>query len=546
MTQKEALDILKMGHNVFLTGSAGSGKTFLLNQYVDYLRKKKVKVGITASTGIAATHMNGVTIHSWSGMGIKDSLTDYDMQKLLKKRHLKKNFKKTKVLVIDEISMLHHFQLDMIDKICRAFRQKNEPFGGMQVILCGDFFQLPPVNRRGDEVCFATESDIWPNMDLKVCYLREQHRHGDDELTKILNDIRAGSVGEHTLKLLKKRYSGSVETGNLTKLYTHNVDVDAINNGELQKLEGGHIVYAMTSRGNPKLAEVLKKNCLAPEQLALKKGALVMFVKNSFEEDYVNGTLGRVIGFNKEGLPIVKTNKDRIIHVDRKSWMIEEEGKAIVEINQVPLRLAWAITVHKSQGMTLDAAEIDLSKSFVEGMGYVALSRVRSLDGLKLVGLNDMALRVNEAVLELDKELVKMSEDARQNLNKLITRKKEKRWEEFLPPLTGQTSDTEDNLSTYEKTRRLVEEKLSIKKIAEKRGLKPVTILGHLEKLVKQDKNLDLSYLRPSDSRFKKIEAAFKNSGDLKLTPVREILGDNYSFDELRLARLFLDKYLPN
>ena len=459
MKQKEALEILKMGHNVFLTGSAGSGKTFLLNQYIDYLKKKKVNVGVTASTGIAATHMNGVTVHSWSGMGIKDKLSDKDIQKLLTKKRLKKNFGKTKILVIDEISMLHHFQLDLVDRLCKAFKQSYEPFGGMQVILCGDFFQLPPVSKENNKVCFVNESDIWSNMNLKVCYLDEQHRHSDSELTKVLNDIRADNVGEHALESLKKRYrNDSVDSSSLTKLYTHNVDVDAVNNRALEKLGGKLSVSRMTSRGNSKLVETLKRNCLAPEELTLKKGALVMFVKNSIEGDYVNGTLGIVVDFSNDGLPVVKTSRGRIIHAGRKSWVIEEEGKAIAEISQIPLRLAWAITVHKSQGMTLDAAEIDLSRSFVEGMGYVALSRVRSLSGLKLIGLNDMALRINKEVLEFDKELIKSSGNVCLELNELSSQEKEKRQKEF-------------------------KEKLSVVEPVKHRELKSEASLNNLEKL---------------------------------------------------------------
>ena len=310
---------------------------------------------------------------------------------------------------------------------------------------------MPPVNREDDKVCFVNESDIWPNMNLKVCYLREQHRHGNDELTKVLNDIRTGSAGEQTQETLRKRCLSSNTGVTMTKLYTHNVDVDAINNVELGKLKGKPMLYTMVSRGNQKLVEILKKNCLASEQLILKEDALVMFVKNNFEENYVNGTLGKVVGFNGNGLPIVKTNRGKIIHVNHKNWTIEENGKVLAEITQLPLRLAWAITVHKSQGMTLDAAEIDLTKSFVEGMGYVALSRVRSLDGLKLVGLNNMALKVNEDVLELDKELKKRSGDARQNLNKLLVGKKGEEQKEFLDSIIEKTAEdkTSNNGKTY-------------------------------------------------------------------------------------------------
>ncbi|MBU1349599.1 AAA family ATPase, partial [Patescibacteria group bacterium] len=209
MTQQQALEIMKLGRNIYLTGAAGSGKTFLLNQYIKFLKNKEIAVGITASTGVAATHMNGTTIHSWSGMGVKDSISDKDLLKLLKKYYLKHIFR-TKVLIIDEISMLHPHQLDLVDKICKVFRQNSKPFGGMQIILCGDFFQLPPVNRDNSEIKFVDQSAIWNNMDMKICYLDEQHRQKDDKITQILNDIRTNKTGEHTLQDLRQRYNKQI------------------------------------------------------------------------------------------------------------------------------------------------------------------------------------------------------------------------------------------------------------------------------------------------------------------------------------------------
>ena len=543
MTQKEALDVLKLGHNVYLTGSAGSGKTFLLNTYINFLKSKGVDVGITASTGIAATHMNGVTIHSWSGLGIRNTLTDRDLLGLSKKRHLARRFEKTNVLILDEVSMLHSFRLDLIDRICKMFKQNLRPFGGMQMVLCGDFFQLPPVSKNNEEVHFIDKSQIWQDMNLKVCYLDEQHRHDDSVLTQVLHDIRTSKVGEHTLEPLRKRYKraiAGVETP--TKLYTHNLDVDVMNNKELEKLPEKAKTYSMDSRGNSKLAEILKKSCLAPEKLKLKKGAVVMFVKNNFEKGYVNGTLGKIIGFNRENMPIIKTLQGKEIIAGPESWRIEEEGKIKAEIRQIPLRLAWAITVHKSQGTTLDAAEIDLSKSFVEGMGYVALSRLRSLDGLRLMGLNEFALKVNQEILELDKWLIEASESSVRELRALATSAKERRQKEFLQSIVPKKKN--EGLSTYEKTKLFVEQKLPIAEIAKRRNMAEGTIMSHLEKLLERGENLDLEYLRSGieSGRFIKIKDAFAKSDGLKLSPVREILGSSFSYDELRLARLFLAK----
>ena len=434
MTQQEAFDILKLGYNVYLTGPAGSGKTFLLNQYIEYLKKKGVKIGITASTGIAATHLNGRTIHSWSGIGVKDQLTDKDLRSISNRKYLRAKLRLVNVLIIDEISMLHSFRLDMVDKVCKAVKQSNEPFGGMQVVLCGDFFQLPPVCRNGEDPSFVNTSQAWRDMDIQVCYLDEQYRHKDEDYMQILNEIRDNNVSEAGLQLLIDRQVREVGYDiTATKLYTHNADVDMINNSKLAEIEEKEKVYQMTSAGsNKKLIEKLKDGCLAPEELHLKKGAVVMFVKNRFSRGFVNGTLGRVVGFNGEGNPIVRTVKGQRITANSESWEIEENGTVKAKINQIPLRLAWAITVHKSQGMSLDAAEIDLSKAFEYGMGYVALSRVRSLRGLKLVGINELALRVSDGAVALDSELKQTSQRVLQNLQKLDCLEKEEKQRDFL------------------------------------------------------------------------------------------------------------------
>jgi ATP-dependent exoDNAse (exonuclease V) alpha subunit len=438
MTQKEALDVLKLGYSVYLTGAAGSGKTYLLNQYIKYLRDAGIGVGITASTGIAATHMGGVTIHSWCGMGIRESLTERDIADLLKRPYLWRRFAKTKVLIIDEISMLHAFQLDMVDVICRAFKKVNLPFGGMQVVMCGDFFQLPPVVKTeakqfeenqnkikltGD---FVTSSSVWQQMKPWICYLDEQFRQEDRSFLRVLNGIRSGEVDEMTVESLTERLNKDVEGYTRpTRLFTHNADVDTINQKYLESLSGESHEHFMKFRGSPKLVEVLQRSCLAPERLVLKKGAAVMFVKNNYEVGYVNGTLGEVLGFSEDGLPIVRTFDGDEITVGPVSWDVKEDEFELAGISQLPLRLAWAITVHKSQGMSLDAAEVDLRRSFVPGMGYVALSRVRSLRGLKLLGLNQMALQVDPLVSEMDREFRKQSDEVVNFLFAMDRQKKE-------------------------------------------------------------------------------------------------------------------------
>jgi len=424
MKQKEVLDLMKSGQNIFLTGQAGSGKTYLINEFVRYLKKNNIAVAVTASTGIAATHLGGTTIHSWSGIGIKKEVNSRDITKLNSNSSVRDRINTPKVLIIDEISMFHSYRLDAVSEICKAIRVNPQPFGGLQVILCGDFFQLPPIADVGyDGQNYAYKAYSWEELNLKICYLDEQHRQWDESYLKVLNDIRSREVNENTYETLSSRMNQPVKKSVYpTKLYTHNADVDAVNNFELGKIDKPNFVYQMHATGKKERVATLKKGCLAPETLTLKEGAQVMFVKNSHGKGYINGTLGTVIGFDQEKYPIVKTTKGAKIVAKPTSWTIEENDIELAQISQIPLRLAWAITVHKSQGMSLDTAEIDLSKSFAYGMGYVALSRLRSLDGLRLLGINQMALEVDREVTEKDIYFKTLSRQATQELNSLTAK----------------------------------------------------------------------------------------------------------------------------
>ncbi|PIW37302.1 MAG: helicase [Candidatus Kerfeldbacteria bacterium CG15_BIG_FIL_POST_REV_8_21_14_020_45_12] len=406
MTQEQALKILKDGYQVFLTGPAGSGKTYVLNEFIRWCQLERgLEVAVTASTGIAATHLNGQTIHSWAGIGIKDRLSAYDLDEILQKEHLHKRFKKTDVLILDEISMMHSYRLDMVDEVLRTIRDIDEPFGGLQTVLCGDFFQLPPINRDSNEVKdFAFEAKVWRELKPKVCYLDQVYRQDDDALLTILQEIRAGDISEDSTFKLQERLEEEVPHDTpVTRLFTHNVDVDRMNADQLTKIVGESKIYAMSTTGKKADLAQLIKYCMAQQRLELKIGAQVMFIKNNFQKGYANGTLGTVIDFEDvTNLPVVETREGKRITVLPESWAVEKKGVQVAELRQFPLRLAWAITVHKSQGMTLDAAEIDLSKSFAPGMGYVALSRVRSINGLFLTGANQQALLVHPLVREQD------------------------------------------------------------------------------------------------------------------------------------------------
>ena len=403
MKQGMALEVMLSGESVLLTGPAGAGKTFVLNQFIRLAKSEGKHVSVTATTGLAATHLGGTTIHSWSGIGISDELQPGFIEYMAKGR--REIIEKTDVLIIDEISMLHDYRLDMVDEVCRMVRKKDEPFGGIQVIMSGDFFQLPPIN-RGDSRAggFVVSSKVWQELDPVICYLEEQHRQDDEELLDILDAMRAGELRRNHAEELLKRVGVEPENSELlTELHTVNVDVDRINEARLDLLEGDELFYTQTTTGGKNYIENLQRSVLAPATLRLKKGALVMAVKNSPERKYVNGSLGIVIGFESgTEYPTVEFKSGKVVTMSPDTWELRDGDKKRASITQIPLRLAWAITVHKSQGMTLDAARIDLRKAFVEGMGYVALSRVKNLRNLYLSGINQMALRVSEDAQIID------------------------------------------------------------------------------------------------------------------------------------------------
>ncbi|WP_299186417.1 AAA family ATPase [uncultured Psychrobacter sp.] len=644
MRQSSALDILKTGQNVFLTGSAGSGKTYTLNQYIDYLRARRVPVAVTASTGIAATHMSGTTIHSWSGIGIKDELTDRDLTNLSRKQFLADRLKDTAVLIIDEISMLHAKQLNLVNQVLKHVRKNEKAFGGIQVVVAGDFFQLPPIGSKGESnrEKFAFMSEAWLDAKFHICYLSEQHRqvseaaNGGLDLDDILNQIRRQEVTFEAIAALEATYDQNVDIKR-TRLYTHNLNVNKINDKELAALDGEMMRFEATSTGDNKLVETLKKTVRTQDELILKVGAKVMFIKNNTELGVSNGTMGELIGFaavkvddskdssdtliedddnssNSEAdttkdtkqktknskkkdadqpktkktttqkMPVVRLNSGREVIAEPEEWIIEDEtGDVLASYNQVPLCLAWAITIHKSQGMTLDAAEIDLSRTFELGQGYVALSRLKSLAGLQLLGMNDMSLQLDPLARGADKRFLVLSDEADANYAMLDEESMKQAHEKFILKSGGTLSksviDAYANLqkkrreqqqaqqdkkqklgnqvsdksqSTLLATRLLLEESLSIADIAQTRELAQSTIMRHISDLKRQDPSLACDHLRPDDdvmmavgNAYVAIKVAnnpndFNDNGSVKIKPIYESLKQSIDYNTIRLALIFI------
>ena len=431
MRQSEALAILNAGANVFLTGAPGAGKTYALNEFIRQTRAGGASVAVTASTGIAATHVDGQTIHSWSGVGLANVLTP-SLLKTIKTRRRRK-IQATDVLVIDEVSMLHAWLFDMVDQVCREVRRDSRPFGGLQVVLSGDLFQLPPVSVSGrnrdvipptpeftasreryaraglNPEGFVTESLVWVELDPVVCYLTEQHRQDDGRLLTVLTHIRESRVDDADRDTLVTRLGVAPEPGTVaTHLFPVNRQADNLNDLRLASIMLDPHEFHARQAGPANLVERLKRNMLAPERLVLKEGAAVMALRNDADRQFVNGSLGTVRGFaneNKGGWPIVEFENGNIVTMRPATWEMMDGDTVLASVAQVPLRCAWGITIHKSQGMTLDRAVMDLKRTFAPGMGYVALSRVESLDGLYLEGVNNRMFTVSPDAVALDDDL---------------------------------------------------------------------------------------------------------------------------------------------
>lgn len=557
MTQETALKILKTGANVFLTGEPGAGKTFVTNQYVHYLETAGLNVAVTASTGIAATHLGGLTIHSWSGIGTRDTLTRGDLDKISSTERLVKRIKRTHTLIIDEISMLDGKLLDMVDIICRTIRTSTEAFGGIQVVCVGDFFQLPPISRFGEVSRYAFESRAWENLHPLVCYLTEQHRQEDELLHSLLGSIRTGEIEEDHYTLLREQTDIAFPDIDPTKLYTHNADVDAVNVAKLAELKTNTKSYQMSGKGSRTLQESLKRNCLSPVSLNLKIDAMVMCTKNNFEAGYVNGTLARVVDFDAyEGNPIIETADKKRITIEPVSWEVNEDGRIMASIEQIPLRLAWAITVHKSQGMSLDAAEVDLSKSFAYGQGYVALSRVRTLAGLRVLGINANALQVDPKIIRENDRFKTESEEAEETFRTLDTEELEKMHSNFIKSNGGKIPSAEDlakkttpenrlnKTSTYEETKTLLQAGKTLAEMAKERNYTVSTIIGHLEKMAEEGQvtpvELESLLEKTVENWPKAKKALFKaieKEGTEKLKPIFEATKEVFDYNTIRLAR---------
>lgn len=422
--QEKIISAAEAGYNLFFTGSAGVGKSFILRHLITVLQRLHGQDGVfvTGSTGVAATHIGGTTVHSFAGFGIATDINEAmkRVRKKIGKSHPNmERWANCKVLIIDEISMISPEFFSLLDQVGKRVRKvPDKPFGGIQVIVTGDFLQLPPVNKDSTASAgMLFDCKAWKDcMELSIL-LTKVHRQKNIDDIELLQHVRLGSITDADDATLRARMNAKLTDNGIlpTRVYTHNRDVQSENNLELAKLKGPSEKFGAHDSGSDKFAlDSLKKSCLAPDVLELKIGAQVMLLKNLAPPLLVNGSRGRVVGFYRE-LQADGTDKATQVRVEFDNgsshligvdvWNVTKGYQVVATRKQIPLCLAWAITIHKCQGMTLDKMQVDISSCWEPGQAYVALSRCTALSGLSLLGYNRAKITSNPKVLEFYQKL---------------------------------------------------------------------------------------------------------------------------------------------
>lgn len=398
----------------------------LLRELIATLKRQHIRdydsVAVTASTGLAACNIGGVTLHSFAGIGLgKESVPDL-VKKIKKNAKATQRWRKTKILIIDEISMVDGDLFDKLEGIARNIKNSGLPFGGIQLVITGDFFQLPPVPDNNRMAKFAFDANSWNTCITHTIGLTKVFRQKDPEFANMLNELRLGKITDksiHTFKQLSREleFSDGVEP---TQLFSTRHEVDNANGARMRNLKGQSMSFPAVDKGTADgpFRDKLLSNCMAPMKLELKVNSQVMLIKN-LDETLVNGSLGRVVGFMNEKTwdvqkgeryefdaedppkpasnleepgrvwPLVQfvlpDGTSRQLLVQPENWKIElPSGEVQAERSQVPLMLAWALSIHKAQGQTLERVKVDLGRVFEKGQAYVALSRATCKEGLQV------------------------------------------------------------------------------------------------------------------------------------------------------------------
>lgn len=394
--QKDILDKIKIGRNVFISGVAGTGKTYTINNITDWAKATEKNVGITASTGISALLINGKTIHSFLGLGLGKKTVKELVVNINKKIFIKRRILFLELLIIDEISMLGLSLFEKIDQILSSIRNNSRPFGGIQVVFCGDFAQLPPVN---DKYCFL--SPVWKSLTLESVYLTKNYRQIEDQpFQDILNRLRWGICSQEDLDILLDTYHNSFSDIKPTILYTKNINVQTLNEQKMKELNQEIIVYKNIFSSEK--SKFIAKTQNIDETVSLCLGAQVILTRNiDLEIGLVNGSRGIITKIEKERVKVkFKIGEHWISFV--KNDLSDKENMSIW-CSYLPLKLAYALTIHKSQGMTIDCLEVDLSDTFEYGQAYTAISRAKNLKSIKIINVRTNCFKTHPQVIEFYK-----------------------------------------------------------------------------------------------------------------------------------------------
>lgn len=400
--QIEALALLRSGENVFLTGGAGSGKSFLIRQFMRELDAKETP--ILASTGAAAVLLGGRTFHSFFGLGIMEGGADATYLRASKDSRLMSRLRRVEGVIIDEISMIPGQALMIAEALAQKARDSKLPWGGMRIITVGDFAQLPPVTPSGQrDWCFLNQ--VWELSGFQSVMLAHNQRVSDNLFLDVLSDVRHGLTSERVRDFLNDHVQEHDEDHPGTRLFPRKINAENFNQKKLNELDEEEVTIKSIYFGSERHVELLMKAAPVPVQLVLKLGCRVMFLQNDPQKRWVNGTRGIVADIASERIVVQKDN-GREVQVEKSSFALQDsDGNIMASVIQFPLTLAYATTIHKSQGATLDDLWCDLSSLWEPGHAYVALSRLRSSQGLHLIGWNPRSIIVDPKVLSFYERL---------------------------------------------------------------------------------------------------------------------------------------------
>lgn len=403
--QTEALEILKGQGNIFLTGAAGTGKSFLLKQFLREATDEEIP--ILASTGAAAILVGGRTFHSFFGLGIFEGGISATIERAVENKRLVKRINETDTFVIDEVSMLSGPTLRAAETIARRVRKNSSPWGGMRVIAVGDFAQLPPVNPFSQTKEWAFLDEVWDQSEFTHVVLGEIMRSSGEKFLRVLGHIRDGAVNDEVTKFLNSRATDLPEIFDGTRLFARKDNVERYNMQHLENLEGESTAFITIYSGKAREIENFKKNAPIPDVIHLKEEALVMLRQNDPERRWVNGSLGHIKEIGEEKL-VIELLKGRVIELEKADFtLLDADGTPVVTARNFPISLAWAVTIHKAQGSTLDKIWVDIRRLWEPGQAYVALSRVTDPNELWVEGWDARSIFTDPAVRDFHKSYLR-------------------------------------------------------------------------------------------------------------------------------------------